>query len=362
VLLHPKPYKEILVKFDFIACLGGACIFVAFLSAPSARSQSDSYHLQKKIPIAAAPGNEEYFDYLTMDPPAHRLYVSHGTEVKVLDATDGSIIGTMSGFRRCHGIALVKELGKGFVTDGESGEIIVFDIASLKITNKIKVAPDADFILYDSASKHVFSFNGKTKSASVIDPVRETVVATIGLGGVAEQAASDGKGNIYENIKDANEVIKIDSGTLEIKARWRVTPAGQPVSIAVDGEHRRLFIGSRDPKLLTVMNADNGEVIQSFPIADRVDTTVFYPKKGLVFSSTGAGIIHVFHEDAPNKFSLVENISTEYGAKTMALDPESDRIYTDTSDFTASANPTAAQPKPQPTAARGTCHLLIYAR
>jgi DNA-binding beta-propeller fold protein YncE len=352
------------MKFDFIGCLGrAACIIlVAFLTASSAKSQSDSYHLQKKIPLAAAPGNEEYFDYLTVDPPAHRLYLSHGTEVKVLDATDGSIIGTIGGFRRCHGIALVNELGKGFVTDGESGEVNVFEIASLKITNKIKVAPDADFILYDSASKHVFSFNGKTKNASVIDPVRETVVATIALGGVAEQAASDGKGNIYENIKDANEVLKIDSGTLEIKARWRVTSAGQPVSIAVDAEHRRLFIGSRDPKLLTVMNADNGEVIQSFPIGDRVDTTVFYPQKGLIFSSTGAGIIHVFHEDTPNKFSLVENISTEYGAKTMALDPQSDRIYTDTSDFNASANPTAAQPKPQPTASRGTCHLLIYAR
>jgi DNA-binding beta-propeller fold protein YncE len=318
------------------------------------------YRMLKKIPIDAAPGGAEYFDYLTVDATARRVYVSHGTVVNVLDADNGSMIGTVVGLERCHGIALVAELGEGFVTDGGSGEVIVFDIKTFQVTSKIKAESDADYILYDSASRRIFSFNGHSKNATVIDAAKKTVVATISMGGIPEQAVSDGDGTIYDNIEDTNELVAIDARTLRIKARWPLAPAGQPVSMAMDREHRRLFIGGRNPKSLVVVNADNGKVLQSFPIGDRVDATVFDIKTKLVAASTREGTIHVFHEDSPDKFSWIETIRTEFGAKTMALDPETHRFYTDTSDFDTPSAATPQQPNPQAAAIPGSLHLLIY--
>jgi YVTN family beta-propeller protein len=319
------------------------------------------YHLLKKISISAAPGGGEYFDYITVDAASRRVYVSQGTVVNVLDADTGSQVGTIEGLQRCHGIAVVDELGEGFVTDGGSGKVIVFDTKTFRITGEIKAESDADFILYDSASKRVFSFNGHSKNATVIDAAKRTVVATISMGGIPEQAVSDGNGTIYDNIEDTNEVVAIDSRTAQTKTRWSLAPvAGQLVSIAMDREHRRLFIGGRNPKTLVVVNADNGKVLQSFPIGDRVDATVFDPESKLVAASTREGTIHVFHEDSPDKFSSRETVKTEFGAKTMALDPQTHYLHTDTSDFKTPSVATPQDPNRQPTAIPGSLHLMIY--
>ena len=318
------------------------------------------YRLLKKISISAAPGGGEYFDYITVDAAARRVYVSHGTVVNVLDADSGAQIGTIEGLQRCHGIAVVDELGEGFVTDGGSGKVVVFDTKAFRITGEIKAEPDADFILYDSASKRIFSFNGHSKNATVIDAAKKTVVATISMGGIPEQAVSDGNGTIYDNIEDTNEVVAIDARTAQIKTRWSLAPAaGQLVSMAMDREHRRLFIGGRNPKTLVVVNADDGKILQSFPIGDRVDATVFDPESKLVAASTREGMIHVVHEDSPDKFSSMETIKTEFGAKTMALDPHTHRFYTDTSEFNA-PSATPQEPNPQRVAIPGSLHLMIY--
>ena len=195
----------------------------------------------------------------------------------------------------------------------------------------------------------------------MIDPAKGTVIATISLGGAPEQAVADGKGMIYDNLEDTNEVIAIDSSTLKIKSRWKVAPAGQPVSIAMDRQHRRLFIGGRNPKMLVVMDADSGKIIgQSFPIGDRVDANVYDPETGMIAAATREGTIHVFHEDSPDKISLVEIVKTEFGAKTMALDPKTRNLYVDTSDFGPAPAPTPQQKNPQPVAKPGTFRLLIY--
>jgi DNA-binding beta-propeller fold protein YncE len=328
------------------------------LSACVLAGQS-GYHLFKKVSISAAPGGGEYFDYITVDAAARHIYVSHGTVVDVLDADSGSQIGTVAGLQRCHGIALVDELGEAFVTDGGSGKVMVFDTKTLHITSEIKAESDTDYILYDSASRRIFSFNGHSKNATVIDAGKKIVIATISMGGIPEQAVSDGNGMIYDNIEDTNEVVAIDSRTLRIKARWPLAPAGQPVSMAMDRKHRRLFIGGRNPKTLVVVNANNGKVIQSFPIGDRVDATVFDPESRLVAASTREGTIDIFHEDSPDKFSPMETVRTEFGAKPMALDPQTHRFYSDTSEV----NPPAAtshEPNPQPTAIPGSLHLMIY--
>ena len=186
--------------------------FLPFLAAlGAANPQSGGYHLLKKTPLSAAPGGGEYFDYLTVDPSARRVYLSHGTEVKVVDADTGAAVGTISGLKRCHGIALVNELGKGFITDGEAAKVIIFDVASLKATGEVKTEPDADSIIYDPASKRIFSFNGDPHSVTVIDPVNGTVIKSLPLGGAPEFAVADGQGMVYDNLEDENAIVVIDS-------------------------------------------------------------------------------------------------------------------------------------------------------
>src|SRR6516162_6828756 len=325
-------------------------------------SPPSGYHLLKKIPFGAAPGGIEYFDYITFDAASRRVYLSHGTEVKVVDADSGSVVGTVSDLKRCHGIVVLNDLGRGFITDGDAGQVVVFDLKTFKKTGEIKAEADADSIIYDSVSKRIFVFKGRPKSSTVIDPAKGTVVATIPLGGAPEQAVADGKGMIYDNLEDTNEVIAIDSHTLKITARWPVAPTGQPVSIAMDRKTRRLFIGGRNPKLLVVMDADTGKIIgEPFPIGDRVDTNIYDPDKRLVASSTREGTIHLFREDSPDKLSLVETVQTEFGAKTMGFDAKTHNLFVDTSDFETPAA-TGKQANPQPRTKPGTFRLLIYTR
>jgi len=348
-----------------VACLGrfALCVFLLLLgNLTVAFPQEGGYHLLKKIPLSAAPGGREYFDYIAVDATTRRVYLSHGTEVKVVDADSGALVGTVSGLKQNHGIAIVNELGKGFISDGGADRVVIFDLRTLKITGEVKTGGNPDYILYDATSKYVFAFNGLSKDSTVIDSTNGTVVRTLPMGGRPEQAVADGRGMIYDNISDTNEVAVLDSRTLTIKARWPVGPAGQPVSIAMDREHRRLFIGARNPTLLAVMNADSGRLIQTLKIGDHVDANAYDPVVGQVFAATREGTTHVFHEDSPDKFSVVETIKTEFGAKTMGLDPKTHNLYLDTSDFAPLPAPTEEQPHPQPTAVLGTFRLLIYGR
>ncbi|HLK51197.1 MAG TPA: hypothetical protein VKT49_23805 [Bryobacteraceae bacterium] len=320
------------------------------------------YHLLRRISLGAAEGGGEYFDYITFDPVARRVYLSHGTEVKVLNADTDAAVGSIAGLKRDHGIALAPELNRGFITDGDAGQVVIFDLKTLNVIGRVKADRDADSILYDPASRHIFCFSGEPNTATVIDPAKGTVITTLSLGGAPEQAVADGKGMIYNNLEDKGEVIAIDSRALKITARWPVAPATQPVSIAMDRTHRRLFIGSRNPKLLVMMDADNGRVIgPTFPIGGRVDTSIFDPETGMVASSTGDGTIDIFHEDSPDKLSKVETVTTEFGAKTMALDPKTHNLLVDTSDFGAPVDLGKGR-GPQRRAEPGTFRLLIYGR
>jgi YVTN family beta-propeller protein len=253
-------------------------------------------------------------------------------------------------------------LAKGFISDGGAAKTVIFDMATLKVSGEVKGEEDADSIIYDPASKRVFVFNGDAKSATVIDPANATVVKSIPLGGGPEFAAADGKGMVYDNIEDKNEVVAIDSSTLTIKSRWPVAPAGQPTALAMDREHRWLFVAGRNPQKLVILDADNGKVIQSFPISAGADANVYEPETGLLFASTREGMIHIFHEDTPDKFSEVETVKTEYGAKTMALDSKTHNLYLTTADFGAAPAPTPERPHPNPALIPGTFHLLIYGK
>src|SRR3984893_14928919 len=333
------------MKFSRLRCLALGLPILLIGVYALAVSPAGDYHLLKKIPFGAAPGGSEYFDYINFDAAARRVYLSHGTEFIVVDADKGTTVGTISGLKRSHGVALVPELSRGFISDGGAAQIVIFDLKTLKTIGQIKGEDDADSIIYDPASKHVFVFNGTPKSATVIDPAKGTVVATMPLGGAPEQAVADGKCMIYDNLEDMKELIAIDSRDLKIKSRWPLAPAGQPVSIAIDRVHRRLFIGGRKPKMGVIMDGDSGEIIgQPFPVGDRVDANVYDPETGLIAAATREGTLHIVHEDSPDKYSVVETVKTEFGAKTMGLDPQTHNLYLDTSDFGPPPAPTAEQP------------------
>jgi YVTN family beta-propeller protein len=337
------------------------CVALLLCSGLVPAGTVGGYHQLTKYDLGATPGGAEYWDYITFDPASRYLYISHNTEVKVVEADTGKIVGSIGDLKRVHGIALVSQLGKGFLSDGGADEAVVFDIKTLKVTGHIKTGGNPDCIIYDPASKHVFTMNGKTKDASVIDPESNAVVATIPMGGRPEYAVADGKGMIYDNIEDKNEVVALDSKTNSIKSRWPIAPAQEATAIDMDVEHHLLFIGGRN-KLLAILNVGTGQVVQTFPIGAGVDTNIYEPKSGLLFTAAREGTLQIFHQDSPGKFSEVETVKTEFGARNAALDPKSHKIFIDTADFGPTPEPTADQPHPQPVPISGTFRLLVYGR
>jgi DNA-binding beta-propeller fold protein YncE len=321
------------------------------------------YHLLKKYSFGAAEGStREYFDYITVDSAARRVYLSHGTEIKVIDADSGALITNITGLKQDHGVAVASEFGRGFITDGAQGKVIIFDLKSLKVTGEAKADQDADSVVYDPSSKRVFVMNGDPHSSTVIDAKSGGVVGTIDLGGGPEFAVADGNGTVYVNLEDKSELVAIDSRTLKIKSRWPLAPAGAPTALAMDVQHHRLFSAGRNPQMLVVLDSDSGKVLQSFPISAGVDAAAYEPATGLLFVSTREGMVHVFHEDSPDKFSEAETIKTEFGAKTMGLDTKTHNLFLDTADFGPAPAPTAERPHPPRPAIQGTFHVLVYGK
>jgi len=322
-----------------------------------------SYHLLKKYSFGAAEGaTREYFDYVTVDSAARRVYLSHGTEVKVLDADTGALIVNITGLKQDHGVAVASEFGRGFISDGGQGKVIIFDLKTLKVTGEAKADNDADCVIYDPFTKHVFVMNGDPHSSTVIDAKTGNVVGSIDLGGGPEFAVSDGKGTVYINLEDKSELVAVDATTLKIKSRWPLAPAGAPTALAIDVAHHRLFSAGRNPQMMVVLDSDSGKVIQSFPISAGVDAAAYDPETTMIFVSTRDGMVHVFREDSPDKFSEAETIKTEYGAKTMGLDTKTHNLFLDTADFGPAPAPTTDHPHPGRSPIQGTFHVLVYGR
>ena len=343
----------------------------SFLSGSYARPKpaASGYHLIKTVSLPAAPGGGEYYDYITVDADARRVYVSHGTEVVVLNADDYSVVGNIGGLSRCHGIAVAKDLGKGFITDGDSREgatvqeVVVFDLKTLKVTGRVKTGQlDTDAIIYEPLTKHIFTFNGDSHNTTIIGAVKESVVTTLDLVGKVEFPAVDGKGMVYDNNPEKNDIVAIDAHTNTIKSRWPTAPEGAPTSMAIDQKNRRLFSAGRGPQFVIMMNADTGKVLQSFPISAGVDANAFEPATGMLFVATREGMLHIYHEDSPDKLSEVEAVKTEYGAKTLQVDPKTHKVFLTTSDFNPPAAPTEKQPHPLATAKAGNFRVLVYGK
>jgi YVTN family beta-propeller protein len=288
---------------------------------------ADSYQITKKIPI---PGQGSW-DYLTVDEGARRLYVSHGTQVEVLDLDSGAIVGKIENTQGVHGIAIAPDLGRGFVSDGQSSTVTIFDLKTLKMIADVPTGKKPDAIIYDPATSRVFAFNGGSNSATVIEAKDGKVAGTIDLGGGPEFAAADDKGYVYNNLEDESLVLKINSRTLKVEQRWPTAPCASPSSMAIDAANRRLFLGCRS-KVMAVMNTDTGQVITALPIGDHVDATAFDVETRLIFNSNGEGTVTVIRQDSPDKYSVVETVKTLPRAKTSALDPKTHRLFLSTAE------------------------------
>jgi len=303
-------------------------IFTLLLSLLAASAQTaGGYHVVKKIPI---PG-EGSWDYLTVDESARRLYVSHGTQVEVLDVDSGAIVGKIANTPGVHGIAIAPELGRGFVSNGQSSTVTIFDLKTLNAISQVPTGKKPDAIIYDPATSRVFAFNGGSNSATAIQAADGKVAGTVDLGGGPEFAVADGSGYVYDNLEDESLVLKINSRTLKVEQRWPTAPCTSPSSMAMDRPNRRLFVGCRS-KVMAVMNADTGQVITALPIGDHVDATAFDPDSRLIFNSNGEGTITVIHQDSPDKYSVIESVKTLPRAKTMALDPKTHQLFLSTAE------------------------------
>lgn len=283
------------------------------------------YSVTHKIAI---PGQGS-FDYLTVDETARRLYVSHGTQVEVLDIDSLRVVGNIPKTPGVHGVAIAPELGRGFVSNGQASTVTIFDLKTLKPIEVVSTGKQPDAIIYDPASSRVFAFNGDSNSATAIDAATGRVEGTVDLQGGPEFAAADGKGYIFNNLEDESLVLKINARDLKVEQRWPTAPCASPSSMAMDRANRRLFIGCRS-KVMAVMNADTGKVIATMPIGDHVDATAFDAETKLVFNSNGEGTITVILQENPDRYSVVETVKTAPRAKTMAFDPKTHQLFLST--------------------------------
>ena len=266
------------------------------------------------------------WDYVTVDATSRRVYVSHSTQVEVLDADTLKVIGTIPGTPGVHGIAVVPEIGKGFITAGKADAVVIFDLSSLQSTSQVATGKKPDAIAYDPATKHIFAMNGSSETATAINAADGSVSATIELGGGPESAVADGKGNVWVNLENKSQMVHIDSRSLAVKDRWPLAPCEEPSSLSFDAQNRRLFAGCRN-HLMAVVDADSGKVLATYPIGDHVDASAFDPSARLIFLSTGDGHISIYRQDAADKYTLVENLSTFPGSKTMGFDSKTHRIF-----------------------------------
>ena len=342
------------MKSRLSLCLS-ICFVVSLAVLIPVSGKSSSYHLLKKFVL----GGEGGWDLLAFDN--NRLYLSRGTHVMVVDADSGAIVGDIPNTPRVHGIAIAGEFGKGFTSNGGDGSVTIFDLKTLKTLGNVKVGKNPDAIIYDPASKRIFCFNPGSKDVTAIDAKSGTVAGTVALGGQPELAVADEHGKVFVNLEDKSAVVKFDSHKLAIDDTWPLAPGEEPTGIAVDRKHHRLFANCAN-KLMAVLNTDNGKLVTTLPIGSGVDGAAFDADLQLAFSSNGEGTLTVVHEDSPDKFSVVENVATQRGARTIELDQKTHRVFLVTAEFGPTPAPTADRPRPRPPMVPGTFTLLIFGR
>jgi DNA-binding beta-propeller fold protein YncE len=338
-----------------VRLLGAGLLAAALLlvSSPSrfrvlAAPEGAGYHIVHTYKV----GGEGAWDYLTVDPEAHRVYISRSTHVMVLDEETGKVVGDIPNTKGVHGIALAKDLGRGFISDGGANAVTIFELASLKPVKTVNVTgQNPDAIIYDAANKHVFTMNGRTSNATVLDANSGEVVKTIPLAGKPETPVLDGKGHMFINIENKNSLQEVNTKTLAVEHTWPIAGCESPSGIAMDTRTDRVFMGCSDANKMAVVDTNTGKAVAMEPIGEDTDASAFDPETKLAFASCRGGTLSIIHEDSPNKFSVVGNVKTKYGARTMALDEKDHHVFTVTSDLIKqpkSPDNPEGRPKPVP--------------
>jgi len=271
-------------------------------------------------------GGEGRWDYIIPDPPKHRLFIGRQNRVMVVDENDGKLLGEVPDINGAHGVALADQTGHGFATSGKDGSVVMFDLMTFKVLSRIPAAEDADAIIYDPASNLIFTFNGDAHSSTVIDPREGKLVTNIQLGGKPEYGVSAGDGKVYANITDTSEVVEIDAKKLSVTRRWSTASGKQPVAMAIDLIHHRLFSGCRS-RVMAISDYQSGKVVATVPIGAGVDGVAFDPATGDAFASNLDGTLTVIHQDSPDTYHVVENVPTAQGARNMGLDSTTHQVF-----------------------------------
>lgn len=303
-------------------------------------------------------GGDGFWDYLTVDPAARQLYVSHGTQVVILNLDTHTLLDSIPG-QGIHGVTVVPDLHRGFVTNGKSNTVTVFDTRNFEKTGDIEVGQNPDAALYDAFSNRLFVFNAGSDNATVIDPATNLTIETIALGGAPEAAATDGRGTIFVNLEDKSEVVAFDARTLTILRRMPLSPGEAPTGLAIDTAHQLLFSVCHNKKMM-IMHAQTGGIISQLPIGERVDGVVFDATKQVAICSNGVGTLTVVREVSPSKFMVDQTVQTEAGARTIALDPTTHHVFTATAQYGEQPPPTAGNPNPRRKTIPGTFSVLEY--
>jgi YVTN family beta-propeller protein len=332
-----------------------ALLLFSLLGAGAALAKNEGYHLAKTVPV---PGTATYYDFLRIDPAARRLYVSNGAEVAVLDADKHSVLGSLTGSTKVHGMAMANN--RVFVTDGGGDRVRVYDAATFKPLAEIPTGKNPDDILYDPGTAQIFSFNHSAGTVTVIDPAAMKATGTIEVPGALEVGRADGKGTVWVNAEDKSELVKLDVKKKTVVARWPLAPCEEPTGLAFDPKNRRLFVGCSN-KLLAVVDADKGKVVATVPIGLDVDGTDFDLATKTVFASCGGegGSLAVIRQVSADKYTLVTNVVTQPRAKTLALDPKTHRVFLSTASFGPAPAPTGKQPAPRQPVLPGTLRVLV---
>jgi DNA-binding beta-propeller fold protein YncE len=326
-------------------------------SAIAQTPDTGAYRVTRDITL----GGDGRWDYVTLDSVYHRLFIARQTRVMVVDPGSGRLLGEIPGLDGAHGVALAYPAGHGFATSGHDGSVIMFDLRTLRVLQRTRAGDDADAILYDPATRRVVSLNGDANTAGVIDPESGRLLATIPLGGKPEFGVAAGDGRLYANIEDSAQVAEIDPQAGRVLRRWPLAPCTEPTGLAIDRAHHLLFSGCHN-KVMAISDYKAGRLVGQVPIGGGVDGDAFDPATQLAFSSNGEGSITVVHEDSPTRFHVVGTVATRRGARTMALDERTHRIYTVTAAFGPAPAATAAEPRPRPSLVPGTFALLVLER
>ena len=347
------------MNLSFSRCL---CAFTTLvcsslaLSAFAIRfSGPPAYHLVKKIAI----GGTERWDYLTLDSTAHRLYITRSNQIIILNLDTGSATRKLLNTPGVHGVSLAPSLNRGYTSNGAASTSTIFDLKTLKVLGNVKTGANPDAIVYDPFSQRVFTFNGLSNDATVFDARTAVVLGTIPLGGKPEFAVTDGNGQVFVNVEDTNEVLTLDVKRLIVSKRFALNPCAEPTGLSIDQRNHRLFIGCRN-QLMAVVDADSGGIVTTLPIGKGVDATTFDPGTDLAFSSNGDGTVTVVHEDSPNRFSVVQTLVTLAGARTMALDPQTHRLFLATARFGSTPVSISSQLSKRHSIIADSFEVLVY--